>query len=788
MVPPSTPVLVGSSNVPYSPASPSPSSLVRSADGQIAAVARGEIHIWTPAVGLVDKGAAGPSAIAAPTAGTKGGEDAVGKGKERERDYTLLRTSIAVEKKNTVKWGEWVDEYDINVPGIVEPLWRSAAFSPSGLSKIGTCILATITNNGEALLFEPEKDAAKGEWNEMADLTSQLIRDNVRSQVGHAEQTRDMRREMVGDLLRCQTSAIAWSPAVLGSARDCSLLALGHRSGEVSLWRLDEDRKAACLKRIKVADEVNVISLLSFSDWTVQTSGDKSTASSQLAVADSDGRVFVVKITQSIDPASAEAGRTYDTDGSLAIAEADGRTATQFCWLDRSSDRYLAYSKLGTLQLTKVEHGEAGDLRLEEEQEVELELVGQDRWMGATPWAACSGLHYLASTDSLLVSLSSSSFHVLPISPTLSHDTPLSTAYTASARSLFDEHLGRVRLRKDRFKVEGRGAVTRKEGAKVLGMVALENGARGADVAFIFETSRPDTFMYRTLADTRTHLVIGTLAGKQTAEGALAELDGLLNSVKNARLEAPLSRLSPFLHFVATHASDADFVAGLLDRLAPLPFPPADAPVIESDASVADRLEALLFSDEQLAEVRTKETIARTLLTCLDDVKPEDQQRATWIQLALARQLIQGTLRRLQGTLGSSALTDAEGPFNARLLLAAHSLVPVSQTDSVLPADALVQSYEQDDACPACKAPVPLANARIARCTEGHQWERCSITLALVSTVSVRTCSTCSRKALLPDSVTSPAGAKLPADGAVGQLLRAATCCAFCGGRWMRVR
>ncbi|GJN90124.1 hypothetical protein Rhopal_003123-T1 [Rhodotorula paludigena] len=670
MVSPSTPVLVGSSNVPYSPASPSPSALVRSADGQVAAVARGEIHIWTPAVGLADKGAAGPSAIAAPTAGTKGGEDAVGKGKERERDYTLLRTSIAVEKKNTVKWGEWVDEYDINVPGIVEPLWRSAAFSPSGLSKIGTCILATITNNGEALLFEPEKDAAKGEWNEMADLTSQLIRDIVRSQAGHAEQTREMRREMVGDLLRCQTSAIAW---------------------------LDENRRVACLKRVKVADEVNVINLLSFSDWTVQTSGDKSIATSQLAVADSDGRVFVVKVTQSIDPASAEARRTYDTDGSLAIAGADGRTATQFCWLDRSADRYLAYSKLGTVQLVKVGRGDAGDLRIDEEQEVELELIGQDRWMGATPWAACSGLHYLASTDSLLVALSS----------------PLSTSYTASARSLFEEHLGRVRLRKDRFKVEGRGAVTRKEGAKVLGMVALESGAGEADVAFIFEcvavfpfpstrTSRPDTFMYRTLADTRTHLVIGTLGGEHTAEDALAELDGLLSSVKNARLEAPLSRLSPFLHFVTTHASDTDFVAGLLDRLAPLPFPPAAAPVIASEVSVADRLETLLFSDKQLAE------------TCFDEVKPENQQRATWTQLALARQLIQETLRRLQGTLGSSALTDAEGPFNARLLLAAHSLVPVSRTDSILPADALVQSYEQDDACPACKAPVPLANRGIS--------------------------------------------------------------------------
>lgn len=72
--------------------------------------------------------------------------------------------------------------------------------------------------------------------------------------------------------------------------------------------------------------------------------------------------------------------------------------------------------------------------------------------------------------------------------------------------------------------------------------------------------------------------------------------------------------------------------------------------------------------------------------TCFDEVKPENQQRATWTQLALARQLIQETLRRLQGTLGSSALTGAflSYPFGAKVATRTRLTLSEPQTPKAL--------------------------------------------------------------------------------------------------------
>lgn len=127
----------------------------------------------------------------------------------------MHRTVIPIEMKNIVRWHEWADgafspssslirfdtisdfpppaEYDLVVPSTPrnESNWRSAAWSPSGLSGLGrcarfftlsspsmltplvtSCVLATLTVVGEVLLFAPSKDAAKGEWSEVRSLTS----------------------------------------------------------------------------------------------------------------------------------------------------------------------------------------------------------------------------------------------------------------------------------------------------------------------------------------------------------------------------------------------------------------------------------------------------------------------------------------------------------------------------------------------------------------------------------------------------------------------------------------
>ncbi|GEM08877.1 hypothetical protein Rt10032_c06g2894 [Rhodotorula toruloides] len=829
-------VMLGSSNLPYAPVSPSPSALAVSRDGQYAVVARGELHLLIPTLGYspalsTASSASGTSRTPLPTAGTKGGVQATGRmGEEREQDveeWDWFKTGIPVEKKNVVKWSEWVDEYDIGMPGMVEPFWRAAAWSPSGVSQLGGCMLATITTNGEALLFEPKKNAVSGEWREVDDLTSKLIKDTIPDQSKYPEQTALMRREMVAAVLRCQSSAVAWSSAALNCAGAASILALGHRSGEVTLWRIDEERKTHRVKRFRPAKELNVVNVLAWSGWRV----DNTTAASLLAIADAGGRVCVVSVSQSLEASNDEpASRVAEVSEAVTVDEnVDGRGAKQLFWLEEEGKpTRLVFSKLGTISIATLSSasrkgkGRAGEAawRIEKVEVVDLpaEGVGEERFMGASGWAACSGIAYHAASDSLTVALSSSSIFVIALSPSptlvlspAQPDTPTvaqpdSAHLTSQARDIFELLYSRVKLRKDRWtraelgghaamgkgKGKGRASQTpapgahasedegaqhqkvdtraRRDGAKITGWVGLASGTSDLDTAFMFESVRPDGFTYRTYASERTHLAVTNFSSSSANDpGASSEASELILANFEETLRMPRN----------------SFIPALLARLEADDLGDRGAPVFEAEQGVAAKLEQTLWADQEIEGVRLKEAIARAVVR-KKGLPADLLHEATAKQLALARVLIKEVLLRLAAVLGSEELDESEKPLHVRLLLASSALLspsPEAAEHAHLPPDALSQAYEQSETCPACRAPVPLANTRFARCEQGHQWERCSITLALVSTVSVRTCTSCDRKALLPGAVVG-----VFKDGKIDELLRKATCCLYCGGRWMKVR
>lgn len=75
--------------------------------------------------------------------------------------------------------------------------------------------------------------------------------------------------------------------------------------------------------------------------------------------------------------------------------------------------------------------------------------------------------------------------------------------------------------------------------------------------------------------------------------------------------------------------------------------------------------------------------------------------------------------------------------------------------------------------------------------------ERCSITLSVIASTHVRTCIGCERKALdklAPKTDTSTSGADDGQNGVsdsvdiINAILKEATCCLYCGERWMRIR
>ncbi|GAA5956992.1 hypothetical protein JCM21900_006726 [Sporobolomyces salmonicolor] len=788
--PASSPVLLGSSSVPYSPLSAAPSALLCNADGQYAVVTRGEIHLLTPELPNVPSGASDDPVGKRQEAAVKGKGKGKEKGKEREPvQLRFAKTVIEVEKKNVLRWGDWADEPDLAAMGAIEPFWRAAAWSPSGLTTLGGCVLATLTTNSEVIFFEPAKNAFKGEWEETFDLTSTLVESIANARAPKAiEQTPDMRREMVGLITKCQTNSLAWSLAVPGSTSDLSLLALGHRSGEVSMWRYGPDRTATLVQRFRPGERANWITLLTWSSWTVGAS----IASACLAIGDADGRVWSIEISQGVSTTDDDSAASISVSKCLLIGESDRRAPTHF-----KKQRQLVYTKLGTANIATVQPN-ANDAKwvVLKQDEVELQTGEADVWVGVTPWAACSGLHYTPSTDSVLLVLSSTLFYRLPLAsppPTAA----ASPSLTCAARQLFIEVMTGLRssTRQDRHKGadvgSGTAGVGRREGCRVLGMVGFEGG-KGGRVAYVYETDRPDSLSYRTLSTIKTYLSVAELEGEPTPAEMLQNLDELLSSPSNAQTLSPLVRLRPLLQYVLNHADDAGFVSPLLDKLAPVALTPSAA---AKGSNVRERFLGSVFGEEAFERLRCKEIVARVLAR--QPHLPADCQHQAFVtQLSLSRQLIKEVLTRTAAILGSSP--ELSGPSRAltsRLLLAASNLLPgldpasIGTSQPLFPADALASAFEADEACPACRAPVPLANVRFACCEAGHRWERCSITLAIVSTVNVRTCTSCERKALLGlPSNSSKEGEGEREAAAVSEVLAAATCCLYCGGRWMKVR
>lgn len=110
------------------------------------------------------------------------------------------------------------------------------------------------------------------------------------------------------------------------------------------------------------------------------------------------------------------------------------------------------------------------------------------------------------------------------------------------------------------------------------------------------------------------------------------------------------------------------------------------------------------------------------------------------------------------------------------------------------------------EVCPACQATVPFDHLRQATCTNGHIWgelfadfptsaqralERCAITLAIIRTMAIKTCTSCDRKVMLP-FVAEEAQA-MDVDGEkdsteeqlIRQVLKAAVVCTWCGDKFV---
>ncbi|GAA5852320.1 hypothetical protein JCM5353_006047 [Sporobolomyces roseus] len=843
-------MIYGSTNVAYSPLSPSPSSLLSSQDGQYAIITRDQLHLLTPKLpeltSIQDQSQSQPRVSGKSKGKGKGKVKAEEQDDEEEpitstsslectsRNWSFTKTLLKVEKKNIIKWSDWVDDSEVITAGQLDPQWRSATFSPTGISNLGGCVLATLTTNAEVFIFESPKDAQKGEWEETFDLTSRLANELVNDELPRGiEQTPKMRRELSGLIMRAQASCIEWSGPITfdqQTTKDLSILAVGHRSGEISLWRYEKE-KTRCLGRFRprsTKEGVNWITGLKWSEWRKTSQGTGFEV--DLAISDADGRLWIQTISQTLSlrngtdrEGDEKMGTTDEEEEKVefgdakcfeVVGEKDRRSISQLMWIEQQSGErsWLVYTKLGTVNLVRLSLAEGTRvIEVEENKEVELvmplrsgegESTMDARWNGSSNWSICAGILCDVESNSILIQLSSSLIYHLSLSLPLPSTLSPSLEYTRESRTLFEYLLQGT---------SGNGVKRKKlslnDGAKLLGCVPIigdskgKGKGKGFEFGYIFETERPDSFNYKPPSTVKTWFAIVNLGaregeGEEGEEELLKRIEMVLKENSNALDSPPHQALLPILDSISLYSSSPNFVTQLETILTstpanpalPLPSPPPPS------GSIGERVMTGLYGSEELECLRKKEAIAKRLAVQLD-LPPNLSTSVKITQLVISRQLIKLVIEALTTILSQTpSLSESEKALFSRLLLTSSALPTLVPPDQDPDSQAffarqdieqLSTGFESNLSCPACKAPVPLSNVRKATCLKGHQWERCSITLEIVSNVNVKTCSGCGRKCLVP-----PPSMEEGEDDwkRVREVLGSVKSCGYCRGRWMRIR
>ncbi|KAM0751425.1 hypothetical protein T439DRAFT_325564, partial [Meredithblackwellia eburnea MCA 4105] len=743
--------------LPYTPIAST--SFRENNDGQFAVVTRSEINILTPVLGYqADRTGRIPIS-----------KRASSKGKERAwTDMPFFRTSFAIEKKGILMWSEWSNDTRALAPAAPttsEPFWRDVSWSPSGVGSLGGCMLAALTTNHEVMVYEPLKNAYKGEWVEFADVTAALVRVILpcEGQSG-TDPNETPEPTPIFDLFQCQATSLTWTPPVHSEASDYSLLVVGHRSGHISIWRR-WGSKMEVLHRFQMAEGIGWIVKIECSAWTIFPAPGRKMAMATLAVADSQGRLWSLELTQ--DVTSHRSSKTPDLDCTHVVAapptpcfedNADGKAVSEMMWIlhKEEDERQLVYTKLGTVGVVKFGRSKrkpsATLYDVVEEEEIDLEVEEDvEVWEGQTPFAACCGLVHHVASNTLIVALQSATFFTLthsPLSllPPEDHgDIPLlpsSGVLSRSVRSVFTSA-------KD-------PTPTIRQGERLSSFKALSGSdsrdLRGLDLVWCSEWDDPNRLAYTPNSLTRTNLVMAKIFAQDHVV-ALDLLKEIFAASYNSHTHHPLRTLRSFLHFASDHIKSDEFLAELVSILPSLGV--GNEPMaVDSTSDVAvvlEQFQRAFFGEEYLEGLRLRENVARFL--CRQSQLPVAHKfPIAVVQTTLGRQAALEVTFRIGVILSSvqQQLLPNEAASLGRHLLASAALKRELEysLDVVPDPDDLNLVFGSQDTCPACGKAVSFANVRRAECEGGHQWDRCSITLSVISTTRIRTCVSCERKAL----------------------------------------
>jgi len=163
--------------------------------------------------------------------------------------------------------------------------------------------------------------------------------------------------------------------------------------------------------------------------------------------------------------------------------------------------------------------------------------------MGATSYAPCCGIEYLAERDAVLVCLSSSCVYLISLSPTPALTTPGpgvpdSVDLTGRFRRAFVDSTSLRGYEGSTAKQEiPKGKLGTRSGAKMTGLAQF---GPGGELGWLYEFQRPDAITYKTNFNTKTTFVLSSIEEDPNLDSHLNHLQALLAAPPNGQLRGPV--------------------------------------------------------------------------------------------------------------------------------------------------------------------------------------------------------------------------------------------------------
>ncbi|KAH9943814.1 transcription factor IIIC subunit delta N-term-domain-containing protein [Amylocystis lapponica] len=667
-----------------------------------------------------------------------------------------LRTMIEFDKTLAHQWPADCQDWGAVSLGSLDPVLRAVAASPSNISADGGCVVAVLNSNMELAIWAPVKNHLRGQWLKLRDVSPDLFS-----------------ALPIEETLAIRSAGIEWSSqadfALTPSpAIDGSLLAIGNRAGSITFLRYfgkpEANPDIRSVASLSVGDRWIVH--LAWSPWRVSERG---ICEGFLACGSSDGSISVVRVVQTLLPAT-----------SLFIPDYE---------VKRSYEPILVHSKPGVLHFWSSPSPATGWSGSRA-----IPIHAQKLSVGSSALCSVTGAEYIRTKDVLVVSLSDGSFHVVhtvstepslaPLgSPPPAH-VPTSEAVSAVGRSVF-------------LKVESED-LQFKDVNHINGMASYDDHAA---FVWIHEASRPTDFSYKHDAKHVSMFVVAQLWSEDDDERILRDLKERITGAKACSGQSPISVLRP----VFLHLRDPPKLLRLDGDLAQILQP----------TSLEDFIQVIVppYTGQLTSELRKQ--FGRSFSTHIYGWDALMSERMKFVVSEFCRPLLsvvwhhvlRTTIRHVGAVI--TALSSSDVPFVRRVI--AQASLPGIPADLMREAEYLAVLMDSvdgtsgiggiDELCPACHAPVPLEDIATAECPNGHVWGgwNCKkFTRGIMSSSPAARCSVTSFILTTPmtQNIPPPSQASAPQNWLpqavrhswlVQDLLDAARRCFLCGNSFVAI-